>query len=274
MPTQSQDTVRTTPRSYRSTKRPRPCDQCRGRKLKCVILHEPPCQRCQSDGIQCNLPQRSSRRSNRSVTCNGSGVSGSAARDVTLPRLQQDPFPPVLNHPYNSPSHEPALDRSTPPSNLESDGRDQPVEQSEAVLVPDPILIRPLTQISHSLEDAEGSRIIFLGASSSADPWLLRHTIFDQYGFHSFNRLQFRNAGGVPAIGKIPVQFLVTADDFPSHAVPQAATSEVGIQRTELDRLIPIVQGARMIRLYVLTTCDSSKGRSQSASPRTKNSTN
>ena len=90
-----------------------------------------------------------------------------------------------------------------------------------------------------------------IGASGESDPWLLRHCKFDDYGFSLFHQVHFRNAGGVPLDEKIPVHFLVTADPVYESAQEETRVHQKENRRIELNALVPLEWGQRLISLYV-----------------------
>lgn len=108
---------------------------------------------------------------------------------------------------------------------------------------------RPTTQISQTLDRMEGHNAMLLGSSSSSDPWLLRHFRFDELGMRSFHKTHVRNAGGVPTFDKIPVHFLLRADELSANTVAGARPSETMGLRDKLDILVPPSMGTRLIRL-------------------------
>ena len=113
-------------------------------------------------------------------------------------------------------------------------------------------LIAPATQFSQSLDHVMGHTAVLLGGSSEADPWLLRHCRFDDYGLRQFHELQFRHVGGVPTVGKIPVHFLVTPDNLIDGAAAETQVAEINQLREQLNQVIPLAWGVRLVRLWVL----------------------
>ncbi|QPC69155.1 hypothetical protein HYE67_011386 [Fusarium culmorum] len=99
-------------------------------------------------------------------------------------------------------------------------------------------------QFSRSLDDIQGQTSTLLGSSSEADPWLLRHCRFDDYGLRSFYGLQFRNIGGVPNRQKIPVHFIVTPK-----STNDATFDKMISLRSRLNGLIPASLGIRLVKL-------------------------
>ena len=242
-----------TTRRYRSAKRPHPCDQCRGRKLKCLMHGEPPCERCQRDGGSCSFSQRlSKRRQAQSVT-----LHPSISPEHNLEHPSQQTVLPSTRHDTSiDPTADQVYNDSVPFQHHEANVENSAMGSPRAALITDPFLLRPITQLSRSFEKDEGSTALFLGTSSSSDPWLLRHSRFDQFGLCSFNSLQFRNAGGVPTAEKIPVHFLMSASDRPEEFSNETGIFEEDFDRVRVNSIVSIAQGTRLIRLYVLNPCD------------------
>ncbi|CAF3618896.1 unnamed protein product [Fusarium graminearum] len=100
-------------------------------------------------------------------------------------------------------------------------------------------------QFSRSVDDIQGQSSTLLGSSSEADPWLLRHCRFDDYGLRSFYGLQFRNIGGVPNRQKIPVHFIVTPK-----LTNDATLDKMMSLRSRLNGLISVSMGIRLAKLF------------------------
>ncbi|RFN42549.1 fungal specific transcription factor [Fusarium flagelliforme] len=128
---------------------------------------------------------------------------------------------------------------------------DQSQQWSTAVPTPINTILpaqSPLTQISQSLENMQGYRYQLCGVSSNADPWLLRHCKFDDYGFQKFFNVHFRNAGGVPTRQLIPAHFAVTQQDATS--IENEAAQDQNL-RAELATMVPLNHGQRLLRLFM-----------------------
>ena len=197
-------------RTYRSSKRSRPCDRCRERKLKCELEGPPPCHRCRTNEVPCSFVGRPRRRLGRSKELGG--VSAESSPGLHSQELAASPglsSPQPYAH-----SVTPALD----------------LQQSRSV-----------TQLSHSMDQISGHTAQLLGASSEGDPWLLRHCRFDELGLRSFHKVHFRHAGGVPTGEKIPVHFLISADELYDNGMDSG--------RARLDALLDPGTGARLVRL-------------------------
>ncbi|KAJ3539112.1 hypothetical protein NM208_g5620 [Fusarium decemcellulare] len=200
---------------------------------------QPPCQPCQRTSASCIFSDRSNRESEVGFTV----LPPTPNQETHTPTAAPLPNSPVLQ------PHHSILPKAFPvPVN-------EPISQTEqwSTAAPTPINTviptqSPLTQISQSLEDMQGHRYQLCGASSDADPWLLRHCKFDDYGFQRFFKVHFRNAGGVPTRELIPAHFVVTEQD--------AASIDNGVARdrdlrTELALLVPLNHGQRLLRLFM-----------------------
>lgn len=110
----------------------------------------------------------------------------------------------------------------------------------------------PTVQRIQSLDQIDGSTAQLFGMSSESDPWLLRHCRYDEYGMRSLHRTHFRNVGGVPVEGLVPVHFLVTENDLLAPAKeatgfrPPGGPNEA---RNELDAMVAPEHGRRLVSL-------------------------
>ncbi|KAL4978173.1 hypothetical protein BDW66DRAFT_149303 [Aspergillus desertorum] len=106
-------------------------------------------------------------------------------------------------------------------------------------------------QAIQTLDLLPGVSVQLMGSSGESDPFLLCHCRFDDYGFLNFHQIRFRNAGGVPLNEKIPVHYLVTDDAlYESAAASTRADRGCPTPRQELDALVPVDQGQRLISLF------------------------
>ena len=147
----------------------------------------------------------------------------------------------------------------------------QPVESSPSTALPTPAPavisdspfspIDPLSFIPEStpgrfgqaiqtLDGLSGVSSQVIGASGESDPWLLQHCRFDDHGFLPFHRVHFRNAGGVPLEEKIPVHFLVTAEQLYDTSKEATRFPKRASIRDELELLVPPECGQRLVALY------------------------
>lgn len=229
-------TPSTATRPYRSSKRNKPCERCRGNKTKCQVIVGPSCARCQREGQECSFTGRK-HPAPRSVTRSDdlqtptSTHSGHEASSI-LPWSQSPMVSAPSSHVAQDDDHTTSVLQATPV-----------IEQPEAD-------IRISTQFSQTLEGMPGFSAQVFGASSESDPWLLRHCKFDDLGTHSFQNSQFRNAGGVPFAHKIPIHFLVESNELYESAKEETRTPDKQIaSREELNRIIPLECGQRLVAL-------------------------
>lgn len=131
---------------------------------------------------------------------------------------------------------------------------DPPIENDFAPL--NRLSGRSTTQAIQSLDLLSGFSSQLIGASGESDPWLLRHGKFDDRGYMLFHQAHFRNAGGVPLEEKIPVHFLVTADEVYESAKDTTSYGKID-RREELNTLVPLEHGQRLVSLYnALLVCN------------------
>ncbi|KAJ6439315.1 fungal specific transcription factor [Purpureocillium lavendulum] len=276
-----------TTRPYRSQKRQRPCDRCRERKLRCQTEGgQPPCQRCQQNSIACTFlgkprkrapapSQRSLASLARSPSMCESQHRSSSSSSPLVGHPHHDFHVPAarLHHPqhHHHRSHGASVisssaDEGAPAPESRDGDPSNGVHAQHATHLHDsgtlthalgtPVLTglhphRPSTQLSQSLDQIEGHAAVLLGGSSESDPWLLRHCRFDELGLRTFHKLHFRHAGGVPTSDKIPVHFLLSADELCESAAAETRVAGAKELRAELDMLVPPAYGVRLIRLHV-----------------------
>ncbi|KAJ5101684.1 hypothetical protein NUU61_003906 [Penicillium alfredii] len=109
----------------------------------------------------------------------------------------------------------------------------------------------PTPQAIQTLDLLKGFSPQLIGASGESDPWLLRHCKFDDHGFLLFHQVHFRNAGGVPLDEKIPVHFLVAADQLYEPARESTRFAQKESIRDELNFLIAPECGQRLVALFM-----------------------
>ncbi|KAJ5751212.1 hypothetical protein N7533_008240 [Penicillium manginii] len=226
-------------RPYRS-KRHRPCDQCRSRKLGCQTGDGIPCQRCRAARIDCtfdNPPPKRARLS-ESLSFSISSVDDLPTTShgevgeilvADIPHLKspsesvQSPFPSLEFGQVSGPSPVPGI----------------------------PLATRPPTQFVQSIDRLEHGYAQLFGASAESDPWLLRHCRFDDSGMKYFYKIHFRNAGGVPTAQRIPVHFMISSGDL-SDGLKQETRAGLGqVTREHLDCLVPPRVWKETSRAYV-----------------------
>lgn len=238
---------RDTGRPYRSKRRP-PCDQCRRKKLRCEAVEGQSCQRCQSRSSLCSF-DTSIRPSSTPHLESVSDHHEAAYRDdeKASPSTNVDQFQTIRT---------PTRPGST--INFDSSLINDPAGDFLFPLEPPyPLPERPVPQAIQTLDHLKGVSSQLIGASGESDPWLLRHCKFDEHGFLLFHEVHFRNAGGVPLDEKIPVHFLVTSDELYDTAKKTTKYLTVGSRREELDSLVSLDCGQRLVSLYVFELCPS-----------------
>lgn len=239
-------------RPYRS-KRHRPCDQCRERKLGCQTDGGLPCVRCRTADLPCTFehppPKRLRRESSGNLETHRASATSSADPELSFlpPSWEDQPGHPPSHLPSRGASvtnavHEPAFTRLE-----EVPGGVSPALSNHLVTVG-----RYPTQFVQSLDQLEGFSAQLFGASAESDPWLLRHCSFDDAGVKCFYKVHFRNAGGVPTADKIPVHFMLAADDLAASAKQETSCRFGGdATREELNRLVPHDYGQRLVSLFI-----------------------
>ncbi|KAJ5089635.1 hypothetical protein N7532_008319 [Penicillium argentinense] len=230
-------------RPYRSKRHP-PCDQCRRKKLRCEPQGTKSCQRCEATGSPCSF-NISSRRFTlpelrpSPVARETAVFSGSNS----IPEEADRQNPPIPAEPAFGNNLDPALD-----SHL----TDTPVDEFLLPLQPAyHFPERPTPQAIQTLDQLKGVSSQVIGASGESDPWLLRHCMFDDHGFLLFHQVHFRNAGGVPLDEKIPVHFLVTTDELYDRAKEETRFPPRDKARNELNALVPLESGQRLVSLFI-----------------------
>ncbi|XHF99555.1 hypothetical protein AWENTII_003054 [Aspergillus wentii] len=168
-------------------------------------------------------------------------VELSASSDVTPIDAQQDNAIIVAHDPTPSQEHVFPIEPS-----IES----HPFESLESISGQFQSPGRPTGQTIQTLDQLKGFTSQVIGASGESDPWLLRHGRFDNLGFILSHQVHFRNAGGVPLEEKIPVHFLVAADQLYDSTKEQTRFPKREHLREELDALVPLEYGQRLVALF------------------------
>lgn len=229
-------------RPYRSKRRP-PCDQCRRKKLRCEAQGDKPCQRCEAASSECSfnlvLPRRSAVPELRP----------SPVSQGTAPVLADS-----INIPIENPNNTTTFTDASNFSNIEPDIQPglNTTSVDEFFLPSQPeyhLPERPTPQAIQTLDQLKGFSSQVIGASGESDPWLLRHCKFDDRGFLLFHQVHFRNAGGVPLEEKIPVHFLVTADQLYEQSKDETKFASRDQAREELNALVSLDCGQRLVSL-------------------------
>lgn len=227
-------------RPYRSKRHP-PCDQCRRKKLRCEAQGTKSCRRCEATATQCSFRIVSSRRSVLPVLRPSTEHETAAIlpESTSVPNENDDTS--TLPEASNFTTLDPALDAQLNEASV-----------AEFFLPSQPeyhIPERPTPQAIQTLDQLKGFSSQVIGASGESDPWLLRHCKFDEHGFLPFHQVHFRNAGGVPLEEKIPVHFLVTADQLYEQAKEETRFTPRDRVREELNTLVPLDCGQRLVSL-------------------------
>lgn len=110
-----------------------------------------------------------------------------------------------------------------------------------------PILYDPGIQNVRSIETLDQFNVQLCGTSAELDPWLLRHSKFDDVGMRSHGRIRIRTVGGVPIGDLIPVHFTVVDDSL--HEQKESRAYSFQHRREELNSLVPPETGLRLISL-------------------------
>ncbi|KAJ5156636.1 hypothetical protein N7492_009439 [Penicillium capsulatum] len=226
-------------RPYRSKRHP-PCVQCRRKKLRCDAQGSNTCQRCEAAGVQCSF---SAVR--RSTTLPETEPASTDGRPAVQPQGGENPLSTTIQ--VESQSTFTPLDTSIDPRLAEESIGDLLLPSQPAYHFPE----RVTPQAIQTLDGLKGLSAQVIGASGESDPWLLRHCKFDDHGFLPFHMVHFRNAGGVPLEEKIPVHFLVTADQLYESAKDETKYPQRASVRDELNALVPLECGQRLVSLFI-----------------------
>lgn len=241
-------------RPYRSKRHP-PCDSCRRKKLRCQAEKGNSCQRCQTSGSSCTFGGLQVVHQLSEALPDANQASPPSARQVTAVQPVEEANLTVNTDDFARCHSEPIL--SLGPSADPDSGEvpsSEPITTTPATYhFPE----RPPAQAIQTLDQLKGFSYQVIGASGESDPWLLRHCKFDDHGFLLFHQVHFRNAGGVPLDEKIPVHFLVTTDDLYGSTKKETAIPRSQSLRDELNSLVPLDCGQKLVALLVASTYDS-----------------
>lgn len=233
------------------SKRQRPCDRCRGKKLGCQTDNGPPCRRCQREGVHCTFLEQPHKRSRPKVQLvphvhmnQVASPSANNEREVSLGAAPQ-----LQNHSPSAPTPPTQpLGDAVPLGDLRVTRETEsffPIHRETSQLQD----AGPSTQFSQSLDQVQNHSAQLFGGSAESDPWLLRHCRFDEYGMRIFHKVHFRNAGGVPTNHKIPVHFMFSANDLHGSAKEETTVHGQKDFRAELNLLVPPGHGPRLVKL-------------------------
>jgi hypothetical protein len=196
-------------RPYRS-RRQRPCDYCRRRKMGCNMVDETVCLLCKRKGVKCSFLDEPVKKKRSLVTADKNVAAAAPKTSTSIePRTQNLSMPTVIDVPPLEP----------PPPQVEAllDERDPP-------LIP---------------EGYDSGAV--LGLTGDQDPYLLQYYNYDENQASSFIKHALRRVSDNPAF---PIQFLAFKDER-----GQAVNSERGSQRTKIDKLAGKFE-QRLLALY------------------------
>ncbi|KAJ0328964.1 hypothetical protein COL5a_004759 [Colletotrichum fioriniae] len=116
---------------------------------------------------------------------------------------------------------------------------------------PSTVWMRRAPPPSGSIEEVEsppGANPQLLGLSGDMDPLLLRHYRFDDRGMFGFKELAIHSVQDQP----VPCQFLVSQQSIFSRRRQEAGfdQSQENLNRQELENIIPLRVGERLIKLF------------------------
>jgi hypothetical protein len=246
-------------RPYRS-KLKRPCDRCRSRKIACILPESGPCRNCWNVGKSCTFEKPPNPR-NRDID---SRRTSTKTADYSLSfSLTPDGSNETIV--FERTGHENPdfqVDASISPRgyqyhdnhSLATINRKQTKPAARFGSLDTISSIRDTPKIQHirSLDQLHTSTAQLFGTSAESDPWLLRHCKYDDNGMRHLHGIHFRNVGGVPVEGLVPVHFLVTENSLlgPSkEATSFSAEMNAQHLRDELNKMIPPRFGVLLISL-------------------------
>lgn len=237
------------------SKRQRPCDFCRSRKTACRIDQAPPCRLCISHNRQCTFVEAAAPRKRLLAADDGPGaIDGASSPHVgSQMAASATAMPSASQLPTQSPDKEfVQLDYagdfnfSTTQSEFEAMFR-----SPRAPSTPSTVWMRRAPPPSGSIEEVEsppGANPQLLGLSGDMDPLLLRHYRFDDRGMFGFKELAIHSVQDQP----VPCQFLVSQQSIFSRRRQEAGfdQSQENLNRQELENIIPLRVGERLIKLF------------------------
>ncbi|KAL4940611.1 hypothetical protein BDV06DRAFT_230198 [Aspergillus oleicola] len=184
----------------------------------------PPCDRCRQKKLRCDPDGQ--------IACRRCQASSTLCSFTRLHRSTSMPIP----LPYEPEPALPAIQPDTTPTSVLT----YPIADRSAH-----------QQAIQTLDLLPGVSAQVMGTSGESDPFLLRHCKFDDYGLLHFHQVRFRNAGGVPLEEKIPVHYLVTDNALNDVAAGSSKSARQIAAREELDSLIPVDHGQRLLALFL-----------------------
>ncbi|KAL3469799.1 hypothetical protein BJX99DRAFT_240629 [Aspergillus californicus] len=270
-------------RPYRS-KRLRPCDTCRRRKVACRIESQPPCENCRNGGIDCLFETPPVKR-RRIIPANPSPAhdalpmapwddvdsdvvaTGALLRDHVAEIRPWDLRDPTINGVNLSAA---MLDWNTiEDSQIAFDF----LQGTDAALLQDPAgpasTNSSVSSMQHSpgaetkkqqirsLDKQEGFSCQYFGLSGESDPYLLRHFRFSSNGETRFFKVHFRSLaaeGGIGDHSQLPVQFMVSSDEL-GNAMKSETTfgveSPLEDIRARLNSMVRPEDGQRLVKIFL-----------------------
>ncbi|KAL3459565.1 hypothetical protein BJX64DRAFT_291069 [Aspergillus heterothallicus] len=275
-------------RPYRS-KRLRPCDTCRRRKVACRIETNPPCANCRTNAIECSfedppLKRRRDAFDQPNLPLTNRGSAGENAPPVApWADAGLDDDTDNLIHEgaawhdwgFGSPANE--MVNSSPQIPGWSSLGDQTTFEipsgSNGTLLQDlagteflnffngpaqgsSYLDTPTASI-RSLDKVDGFSSQYFGLSGESDPYLLRHFRFLSDGQTQFFKVHFRSLAAEGETGtsaQPPVQFMVSSDDL-GNAMKSETTfghdRQPDSARHKLDSMVAPEDGRRLVGLFL-----------------------
>ncbi|RAO65189.1 uncharacterized protein BHQ10_001201 [Talaromyces amestolkiae] len=248
-------------RPYRS-KLKRPCDRCRSRKIACILPESGPCRNCWNVGKSCTFDKPPNprnreivnRRASTKPTDHSSYFAPSPDRSSEYMRFERTNHGNTTFQVDTSVSPRVYHNRSYHALPTTNRKQAKPAASFGSIDVINNIRDTPKIQHIRSLDQLNASTAQLFGTSAESDPWLLRHCKYDDNGMRHLHGIHFRNVGGVPVEGLVPVHFLVTEDSLlvPSkEATSCSAEVDVLKIRDELNEMIPPKFGVRLVPLFM-----------------------
>ncbi|EED19110.1 conserved hypothetical protein [Talaromyces stipitatus ATCC 10500] len=250
-------------RPYRS-KLKRPCDRCRTRKIACILPESGPCRNCMNVGKSCTFEKpptprnrdiRNNNTPNRSPNYSLSHVTGfdEPNEPTSFDKGGIDSFLFQTDSNNFHRRHQDHDSHTLPKINRK---RSKLVRSYDLIFSSDTFKTQDAPKFQHirSLDQLDASTAQVFGTSAESDPWLLRHCKYDDNGMLHLHGIHFRNVGGVPVEGLVPVHFLVTEDSLLEplkEPTPVSTGMDVPKLRQELNRMIPLKFGVRLILLFM-----------------------
>lgn len=246
-------------RPYRS-KLKRPCDRCRSRKIACILPESGPCRNCWNVGKSCTFDKPPNPRNRDLGNIRASAKTGGFSPSFTTSPDGSSEHVGFERSVYGNPAF--PVHTSVSPRGCHNYGKHalpttngkqfKPAASFGSLDAINNIRDTPKIQHIRSLDQLNASTAQLFGTSAESDPWLLRHCKYDDNGMRHLHGIHFRNVGGVPVEGLVPVHFLVTEDSLLApHKEATLFSAEVDVLklRAELNMMIPTKFGVRLVLL-------------------------